>query len=86
MATISDQAQGRFCRLTNRDWINDGSDTTTMLAVKDAVAAMAAFEIVNNDGAGYLTRAEQQTILNGLYDEFTKLVAELKDKNQQQFN
>ena len=67
------------------------SDTYSALNVdvkgilKSAASSWAAMKVIQFDMSGYTSRTEARMMLNVLYDDFTKCITELKEKDKQSF-
>ena len=85
---LADQAEQTFCGLTRKDWLTGYSsiDTNLKLMISDAVSSMIANKIIQYDMSGYNSRLEAQIMLDVNYDIWTKIVAQLKEKQNQGFN
>lgn len=78
-----DQAEAQFSALTRRDWLANSLAITTNFrsVIEDAVSDIAATKVILYDMAGYRSRLEAQTILDGLRDNYMRIIEALKEQN-----
>lgn len=81
VTTIGENAEKRLCAETRWDLIAGVAslDSNTAALASKAAAIGAALEIVNYSRQGYFSKAEQQTILSVLSDEYAKMIKELSN-------
>ena len=84
---FAEQAEGEFCMKTRKDWITDwaGISAPIQQAISKGVSARAGMMLLSYDPSGYTSLAEAQTIADMLNDEFSQVVKDLKDKENQSF-
>lgn len=85
----SDDVEAQICALSRFDWIGNystysGSNFINILS--DTESDGVAMRIINYDMSGYTSRAEAQTMLNVLRDNFQRNIDFLKEKENQDFN
>lgn len=80
LALFSDESEGRICAETNVDWIAGFANVNTSIkqALSRASAADVAMSIINYDMGGFTSRAEAQTMLSVLDNDYNAIIKELK--------
>lgn len=81
LALWSDDAEGRICAVTRRDWVGDYLTVDPLVsgALADVSSSMIAMDIINYDMSGFTSRQEATTMLDVLYDKVNKGLSFLKD-------
>lgn len=67
-----DEEEGIVSAYARRDLVNSPVTGTWLGLVENIVSSGVAMKIVRYNMAGYTSRTEAQTILDALYDEYTK--------------
>ena len=86
LASFADKAESDLCMKTRYDWVANYSSVKTNFkpALADAVSDLAAMKVLNYDASGYTSRAEYQTMLNVLWNNFNNLIIDLREKTFQE--
>lgn len=86
MTFFINQAEGELCSTTRIDWIDKWASLSTSFsgAVSSAVASRAAMPIISYDMSGYTSRAEAQTMLDLLRDNYERSLKVLSDSKTQE--
>lgn len=81
MTRLSDNAQAYVNTVTRADWVTPFSTLSTELknSITAAMNMKAAMWLIDYDLFSYNSRAESQTMLNVLTDDFNNLIGELKE-------
>lgn len=76
LTDYGEEAEGELIADTRKNWISEFSSINTYVKKKvdNAVACKAALKVVMYDGGGYLSRLEQETLIDILYDEYKNAV------------
>jgi len=86
LSNYCDEAEGFVCFKTRYDWVTNIGKVSTnfkpMLA--DATSDLAAMKIINYNMDGFTSRLEAQTMLDVLKDNSAQIIADLKEKENQQ--
>ena len=81
LATWSDEAEGKICAETRRDWIT--SYGTLSAPIQKALAcaenAYVGNRIINYDMSGYTSRLEAENMLDVNFDVYQSMIGILKD-------
>ena len=77
-----DQAEGIICATTRYDWVtNYATLNANFKTILDSCASSkAAMFVMNYDLSGYTSRAEAQTMLNILYDDYNANLTLLRNE------
>lgn len=81
LAFLSDQAEADLFLQTGYDWVANYANVRTNAkpVLSKAIACAVAIEIINYNMRNYTSRAEAQTMLNVLTDEYNRILNTLKD-------
>lgn len=76
LTLIGERAEEEFCADTGKDWIaSEASIPANVLGkVKKGIGAKAAIEVVQYDSTNYFSKAEQETLLDVLTDNYNQAV------------
>lgn len=76
LTLIGERAEQEFCADTGKDWIGSFASIPANVIgkVKKGVAAKAAIEVVSYDSTNYFSKAEQETLLDILTDNYNQAV------------
>lgn len=81
MAKWCDQAEGTLSTLTRRNWIASSLAINFNAIIDDTVSDLVAMKVINYDMSGYTSRAEAQTMLSLIDDNFNRNLVILKDQD-----
>lgn len=85
LANWSDQAEAFLSLRTRYDWVKNFSTVKTNLKplLNDAVSDLIAIKIINYNLNNYPVKTQAQVMLNVLTDNYSKIIADLKEKENQ---
>lgn len=85
METISNLAEGNFCKSTKYDWVANYANVISVArnGISDSVSDIAAKLLIQHDMSGYTNLGEGTTMINVLVDNYSKSVVEWKDADIQ---
>ena len=85
---ISDMAEDTFCVDTRKDWVTDYANVSTHIkgAISDAVSDAIGIKLITADQSGFTSRAEAQTMLDVLDNNYNKIVRQLSVNKNKTFN
>jgi len=81
-------AEGKISLDTRYDWVTNYASVSTIgkEILRDAVACLAAVDVINADMSGFTSRQEAMGMINVLWSRYTDIVAKIvKDNNYKEF-
>jgi hypothetical protein len=86
LALWSDEAEGKLCTLTRKDWIKDYVAITSSFKpiLDDTISDMIAQKIIVYDASGYTSRYEAELMLDAIENNVSKNISILNDMSYQE--
>lgn len=81
-------AEGKICLDTRYDWVANVASISTIgkEVLRDAVASLAAIDVINYDMSGFTSRQEALAMINILWARYREIVNQIiKDNNYKEF-
>ena len=78
------EAEGRICLDTRYDWVTNYASVSTIgkEALREAVACLAAIDVINYDMSGFTTRQEALIMINVLWARYREVVNQITKDNK----
>jgi hypothetical protein len=82
LAEFCNEAESQVCAITRKDWITDYASVKANFKpiLADATSDLAAMKLISRDMSGYTSRAEAQTMLDVMRDNFVRCIENLKEE------
>jgi hypothetical protein len=81
-------AEGKICMDTRYDWVTNYASVSTIgkEVLRDAVASLAAIDVINYDMSGFTSRQEALIMVNVLWARYREIVNQIvKDNKYKEF-